>query len=72
MKLYITFGQSHKHKINNLIFDKDCVCVIECKSLDEGYEIASKAFGKKWAFLYIDLSCINLHFYHRGLVPLVV
>ena len=29
MKTYVTFGQAHVHNINGVIFDKDCVAVVE-------------------------------------------
>lgn len=64
MKIYVTFGQSHRHviAISNVgpkethyterVFDKDCVAVIECKDHNEGRDIAFKTFGPQFCFTY--------------------
>lgn len=36
MKTYVTFGQSHAHRIGNKILDKDCVAVLESETHKEG------------------------------------
>lgn len=50
MKTYVTFGQNHKHNINGVIYDKDCVAVIECDSPAEGRQKAFDLFGDKFSF----------------------
>lgn len=49
---YITFGQSHIHKIDNKTFDKDCVAVIISDSANEGRKLAFEIFGTKFCFEY--------------------
>ncbi len=31
MKRYFTFGQAHRHEVNGVVFDKDCVAEIEAE-----------------------------------------
>lgn len=52
MKIYVTFGQVHRHEIDDKVFDKDCVAVIECKDHNEGRDIAFKTFGPQFCFTY--------------------
>ena len=70
MKTYITFGQAHIHKINNKIFDKDCIAVIECNTPEEGRKKAFEIFGTKFCFeypeSYFDHSKMN--FFPRGYI----
>jgi len=47
MKTFVTFGQSHVHKINGKIFDKDCVAVVG-GDREKVFEI----FGDKFCFEY--------------------
>jgi hypothetical protein len=52
MLIYITFGQIHKHNINGVIFDKNCVCVLNCSDYKEGREKAFKLFGDEFFTTY--------------------
>jgi len=65
MKTYVTFGQKHIHRINNLVFDKDCIAVVN-GNRDKVFEI----FGARFAFEYLDINFdINgIHLYPRGLI----
>lgn len=47
MKTFVTFGADHLHKINDEIFDKDCVAVVN-GDRDTVFEI----FGPKFCFEY--------------------
>lgn len=47
MKTFVTFGQDHVHNINGVIFDKDCVAVVE-GDREKVFEI----FGAKFCFEY--------------------
>lgn len=72
MKLYITFGQVHRHEVNGQVFDKDSVCEIDCKDYEEGREKAFAAFGPKFAFDY-DAGRVTpdfLQYFPRGIIPL--
>ena len=51
-KHYVTFGQDHRHIIDNVIFDKDCVAVFETETSTKGREEAFRLFGAKFCFEY--------------------
>lgn len=70
MKVYVTFGQSHYHKIDDKIFDKNCVAVIKCKSAEEGREKAFKTFGTKFCFEYPEkyFDHSKMVFFPRGFI----
>jgi hypothetical protein len=62
---YFTFGQNHVHKINNIIFDKDCVVMIQSENpIDTMFEV----FGEKWAMQYDKEP--DLSWYPRGIIKL--
>lgn len=42
MKIFITFGQDHRHEIDGVVFDKDCVAVISAINGRVGFD---KTFG---------------------------
>ncbi len=73
MKLYITFGQEHVHKISIndevQILDKDCVAVIECNDYGHGREIAFNLFGPTFATSYEHIDGEKMHYFPRGLIP---
>lgn len=52
MKTYVTFGQCHCHKYDGVIFDKDCVAVIEAPSEEEAREFLFRIWGGKFCFTY--------------------
>lgn len=52
---YITFGQSHAHRIGGRLVDKDTVVAIEAKDENTARNLAFALFGDKWAFLYTEL-----------------
>lgn len=54
MKLYITFGQSHTHRVNNVTFDKDLVAIIKCDNYHHGREIARELFNNVYATSYTE------------------
>lgn len=72
MKTYITFGQVHYHKIDNRIFDKDCVAVIEAENASIGREIAFKLFGNKFCFSYTEdtFDYTSMKFFPRGFIQI--
>jgi hypothetical protein len=67
---YISFGHDHVHIINGIIFDKDCVALIEDVSPPEGREIAFELFGKRFCFEYPEkhFNKESLKYYPRGLI----
>ena len=68
MKYYITFGQAHIHKVNGVIFDKDCVAVIDCENPEQGDEIAFRVFDRKFSRIRTEEPTMS--FYPRGLISL--
>ena len=72
-KTYITFGFDHVHMINEIIFDKDCVAVIETQNAAQGREKAFELFGKQFCFEYpenyFNFDTVALY-YPRGLIKI--
>ena len=69
MRTYITFGQVHRHVIDDVLFDKDCVALIESDSEDEGRKIAMSLFDSKWHNSYFredELEPEIMQYYPRG------
>lgn len=52
MKMYISFGQAHIHHFGEVVFDKDCLAEIICKTYEEGRARAFELFGSKFCFSY--------------------
>jgi hypothetical protein len=72
-KTYITFGQDHCHRVNDITFDKDCVAVIKHKEAGEGRKLAFEIFGKKFCFSYEDEEFNHQslkNFFPRGLIEI--
>lgn len=71
MKIFITFGQIHVHRVNGKTFDCDCVAVIEAENEEEGRKLAFYYFDNKWCFSYpeekFDLD-EHMPYYPRGLI----
>lgn len=53
-KTYVTFGQSHAHRVNNKTFDCDSVAVINCEDKEDGRNLAFEYFGPKFCFSYYE------------------
>lgn len=71
-KYYLTFGQSHKHKVGDQVFDKDTVCVIRAKSHARAREIAFQAFGDKFFTSYDKFTWSNdMRYFPKGYVELL-
>ena len=70
MEQYVTFGQSHAHIVNGVIFDKDTVAVFDAPTAEAGREIAFKLFGPKFCFHYFgdEFDHTKLHYFPSGLV----
>jgi len=70
MKTFITFGQGHIHKINNKVFDKNCVAVIESSSAEKGRKKAFKIFNTKFCMEYPEntFNHADMKFFPRGFI----
>lgn len=70
MNTYITFGQTHVHRVNGKTFDKDCVAVMEDVGLDS-FTAISEVFGQKWSREFGELEWdekTQLLYYPRGYI----
>ncbi len=67
--MFVTFGQEHTHKVNGVIFDKDCICEIPANNYDSGIEKVKETFGDKYSFTYKNVDAI-LKFFPRGIIKL--
>ncbi len=72
MKMYISFGQDHAHRVNNKTFDCDSICEIKCADHADGRKKAFEAFGPEFMTDYPE-SKINeiMQYFPRGIIPLV-
>lgn len=51
-KHYVTFGQSHIHKINGKMLDSDVIARFEANNAEEGRKKAFELFGPQFCFEY--------------------
>lgn len=49
MKTYVTFGQNHHHVIDGVVYDKDCVAIV-----NGDREKVFELFGPKFCFEYSE------------------
>jgi len=72
MKIYVTFGQAHVHKIGKTFLNHNCVLEIECENYREGRAKAFKLFKDKFATTYIkeDINEKFLSFFPRGIIKI--
>ena len=66
MKVYITFGQVHTHRVNGKTFDCDSVAVIEAESYAAGRARAFELFEDKWHQCLE--SAPKMEYFPRGLI----
>lgn len=51
-RTYVTFGQTHRHEISGVVYDRDCVAVIFSRDAEHGRELAFEYFGREFCFEY--------------------
>jgi hypothetical protein len=70
MKTFVTFGQSHAHRVNNETFDCNCVAVIHHGATEDGRALAFDLFGGRFCFEYseeeFDMS--TMAYFPRGFI----
>jgi hypothetical protein len=66
MKVYISFGQIHRHEVNGVVFDKDSIAVFESDSESEARGKAFELFGDKFFTSYLKLP--DMSYFPRGLI----
>ena len=72
-KTYVTFGKIHTHLINDNIFDKYCVAVIECENAIDGRKKAFEYFNDKFCFSYYEDEFKHykmMPYFPRGLIEI--
>lgn len=70
-KYYITFGQGHRHKHNDITLNNNCVGVIEAESHDEMRLLAFEWFGDKFATTYtVEDFGDAIEYFPRGFIKL--
>ena len=69
-EFYITFGQSHVHRIQGETMDADCVAVITSPTHAEARVVAFDLFGVKFCTSYAasDFTAEDMAYYPRGLI----
>lgn len=67
-KFWILFGQIHKHSINGLAIDKDCILEVKAATRREAHENAMEMFDKKFFTVYDKLP--NMKHFPRGVIKL--
>jgi hypothetical protein len=70
MKVFITFGQLHAHRVNKVTFDKDSVAVIKCDSYNHGRKLAFEFFDNKFHNCYDekDFDPEIMKYFPRGMI----
>lgn len=69
MKIYVTFGQIHAHRVNGHTFDKDSVAAIKCEDRDHGRRVAFELFGDKFMTDYLEEEIKSImHYFPRGML----
>jgi len=69
MKMLVTFGQSHVHRVNGRTFDCNCVARITAPTYEEARARAFEIFGRKFCFTHREEDYLdNLHYYPRGII----
>ncbi len=61
--VFITFGQSHTHRVNGVTFDCDSVARVVGDR-----NTAFNLFGRKWHNCYESLDDINMKYFPRGVI----
>jgi len=70
-KFYITFGQSHAHRVNGNTFDCDSLCEIEAKTAGEAHDRAMDIFGGVFHQCFDENEMREaLSFFPRGIIKL--
>jgi len=71
MKIYVSFGQDHRHEINGKVFDKDCIAIIEAPNYNAGRKRAFDLFDSKFCWIYTkeDIDLQRSYYFPRGIIP---
>ena len=67
-KYYLTFGRDHRHVVDGVVFDKDCVAEIEANDYGSARDMAFSKLGAKWCFMHENIDQVEMRFYPRGVI----
>ena len=65
---YFSFGQGHIHKVNETIFDKDCIVSIDAECEEDARHEMFDTFGSAWCFSYSEPP--EIKYFPRGIIKL--
>ena len=68
MKIYITFGQIHVHRYNNITLDRDCVAMMESPDEESVRRFLFDRFDNKYSTTYPHVP--EMKYYPRGIVDI--
>ncbi len=68
MKMYMTFGQDHVHKINGHTLDKDCVAIINGRDEGDCNRMAREWMDGMFHEHTVNFKAIDMSYYPRGLI----
>ena len=66
MRWYITFGQIHVHNVNGMVFDKDCVGVINGETPEQCDQMAFDLFQGRFHKYAAEMP--KMKYFPRGLI----
>ena len=69
MKYYVSFGQSHVHRIDGVTLDADALLEVVAKDEGEVRDRVFSAIGAKWSMIY-DEDSIKFEYFPRGAVTI--
>lgn len=69
---YVTFGSAHRHEVEGIVLDHNCVARFFAPDAATGRALAFKLFGPKFSFHYFcgDFPMDSMRFYHRGFIDI--
>jgi hypothetical protein len=72
IKTYVTFGFSHRHEINGIVYDRNCVALITGNSEEENRAKAFELFDAKFCFTHReeDITTKLMSYFPRGIIPI--
>lgn len=69
-KLCVSFGQGHRHELNGVIYDKDCIAVISADTVREADQMAFMLWDGKF-HQHVDKEKWDdsqMHYFPRGYI----
>lgn len=71
MNFYISFGQTHAHRVNGVTFARNSLALIVAPTHDEARRIAFELFGPKFCTSYTEDQLPRIiHHFPRGVIAI--